>query len=211
MSTDANELPDLQRRALLRRATATLGGLAIAGAAVPFIDSLRPSARATANAAPVDFDASKLVPGGLATVQWRGRPVWVLKRTDEQLRTLAKAAPGLSDPQSKVPQQPTDMNLHLGNGLRAVDPHLLILVGICTHLGCIPGYYPDPGSLGSQWLGGFYCPCHGSKYDLSGRVFSGSPAPVNLPVPPYFMASQALLRIGETRTGGDQNWQPSIW
>ena len=211
MSTDATEPLDLKRRALLVKATATAGGLALCGAAVPFIDSLRPSARATANAAPVDFDVTSVPPGGLATVQWRGRPVWVLKRTDEQLRTLPKVIPELSDPKSKVPQQPSDLNLHLADGVRAVDAHLLVLVGICTHLGCIPGYYPDPGSLGSGWLGGFYCPCHGSKYDLSGRVFSGSPAPLNLPVPPYFMASPTLLRIGETRSGADQNWQPSIW
>jgi ubiquinol-cytochrome c reductase iron-sulfur subunit len=211
MSTDATEPLDLKRRALLVKATATVGGLAICGAAVPFVDSLRPSARATANAAPVDFDVTRVPAGGLATVQWRGRPVWVLKRSDEQLRTLPKVTPELSDPKSKVAQQPSDLNLHLGDGVRAVDPHLLVLVGICTHLGCIPGYYPDPGSLGSRWLGGFYCPCHGSKYDLSGRVFSGSPAPLNLPVPPYFMASATLLRVGETRSGGDQNWQPSIW
>jgi len=211
MSTDATELPDLKRRDLLVKATATVGGLAICGAAVPFLDSLRPSARATANAAPVDFDVSKLTPGALATVQWRGRPIWVLKRTDEQLRTLAKVTRELSDPQSKVPQQPADMNLHLADGVRAVDPHLLVLCGICTHLGCIPGYYPGAGSLGAQWFGGFYCPCHGSKYDLSGRVFSGSPAPLNLPVPPYYMANANVLRIGETQNGGDQNWQPSIW
>jgi ubiquinol-cytochrome c reductase iron-sulfur subunit len=211
MSTPPTELPDLKRRDLLVKATATFGGLAICGAAVPFLDSLRPSARATANAAPVDFDVSKLTPGALATVQWRGRPIWVLKRTDEQLHTLAKVTPELSDPQSKLPQQPPDMNLHLKDGVRAVDPHLLVLCGICTHLGCIPGYYPDAGSLGAQWFGGFYCPCHGSKYDLSGRVFSGSPAPLNLPVPPYYMASATMLRIGETSNGGDQNWQPSIW
>lgn len=211
MSTDAKQPPDLGRRALLAKATATVGGIAIAGAAVPFIDSLRPSARATANAAPVDFDVSKLEPGGLATVQWRGRPVWVLKRTDEQLKTLVKVTPELSDPQSRLPQQPSDMKLSLANGVRAVDPRLLVLVGICTHLGCIPTYYPDPGSLGAQWLGGFYCPCHGSKYDLSGRVFSGSPAPLNLPVPPYYMGNTNILRIGETEGGGDQNWQPSIW
>jgi ubiquinol-cytochrome c reductase iron-sulfur subunit len=211
MSTDATELPDPRRRALLVRATATVGGLAICGAAVPFLDSLRPSARATANAAPVDFDVSRIPPGGLATVQWRGRPIWVLKRTDEQLKTLGKVTRELSDPQSKVPQQPADMDLHLKDGLRALDPHLLVLCGICTHLGCIPGYYPDAGSLGSQWVGGFYCPCHGSKYDLSGRVFSGSPAPLNLPVPPYFMASATVLRVGETKNGGDQNWQPNIW
>ena len=145
MSTDATELPDLKRRELLVKATATVGGLAICGAAVPFLDSLRPSARATANAAPVDFDVSKLTPGALTTVQWRGRPIWVLKRTDEQLRTLAKVTRELSDPQSKVPQQPADMNLHLADGVRAVDPHLLVLCGICTHLGCIPAITPARG------------------------------------------------------------------
>jgi ubiquinol-cytochrome c reductase iron-sulfur subunit len=211
MSTQAKELPDLKRRDLLVKATATVGGAAIAGAAVPFVASLWPSARTQANAAPVNFDLNAVAPGALATAQWRGRPVWILRRTDEQLKSLAKVTPQLSDPRSTVPQQPADMNLHLKDGLRAEDPHLLVVVGICTHLGCIPGYYPDPGSLGAGWLGGFYCPCHGSKYDLSGRVFSGSPAPMNLPVPPYYMASPTTVRIGETRNGGDANWQPSIW
>jgi len=211
MSTQAKQLPDFRRRELLVKATATVGGAAIAGAAVPFVASLWPSARTQAGAAPVNFDLNGLTPGDLATAQWRGRPVWILRRTDEQLKTLEKVTPELSDPQSKVPQQPADMNLHLKDGLRAADPHLLVLVGICTHLGCIPGYYPAPGSLGPGWLGGFYCPCHGSKYDISGRVFSGSPAPMNLPVPPYYLQSPTVVRIGETQNGGDQNWQPGIW
>jgi len=211
MSTDAIQLPDRRRRELLVKATATVGGVALAGAAVPFVASLWPSARTRANGAPVNFDLSPLAPGGLATVQWRGRPVWVLKRSDEQLKTLAKVTPQLSDPQSKVPQQPSDMDLHLKDGARALDPHVFVVVGICTHLGCIPGYYREPGSLGPGWPGGFYCPCHGSKYDISGRVFSGSPAPMNLPVPPYYMASPTVVRIGETKNGGDQNWQPSNW
>ena len=205
------EKPDLRRRALLVRATAAVGGVAVAGAAVPFVASLEPSARATANAAPVDFDASRLQPGELATVKWQGRPVWILRRTEAQLQTLPKVVSQLSDPQSKVPQQPPDMPLHLKEGVRSLEPQLLVLVGICTHLGCIPGYFGDPGSLGAQWPGGFYCPCHGSKYDLSGRVFSGSPAPLNLPVPPYSVRNGALIRVGETQNGGDRNWQPSIW
>jgi ubiquinol-cytochrome c reductase iron-sulfur subunit len=208
---DSKTISDPARRAVLVRATTAVGCAALAGAAVPFVLSLKPSARATANAAPVDFDASRLQPGELATTQWRGRPVWILRRTDEQLRTLAKVAPELSDPKCKTPQQPSDMKLDLANGVRALDPHLLVLVGICTHLGCIPNYFPQPGALGGQWAGGFYCPCHGSKYDLSGRVFSGSPAPLNLPVPPYSVRAPGLVRIGETQSGGDQNWQPAIW
>ena len=207
---DPKPIGDLKRRKLLVRATTAAGGVALAGAAVPFVMTLKPSARATANAAPVDFDASRLAPGALATTRWRGRPVWILHRTDEQLRTLPKVTAELSDPKSKLAQQPPDMNLHLGEGVRAVDAPLLVLVGICTHLGCVPGYFPTPGSLGGPWPGGFYCPCHGSKYDLSGRVFSGSPAPLNLPVPPYFVRG-GRVRIGETQNGGDQNWQPSIW
>lgn len=102
------------------------------------------------------------------------------------------------------------MKLNLAQGVRALRPQTLVLVGICTHLGCIPSYHPEPGSLGPGWPGGFYCPCHGSKYDLSGRVFSGSPAPLNLPVPPYSFTSGGIV-IGETQGGGDQNWQPQIW
>jgi ubiquinol-cytochrome c reductase iron-sulfur subunit len=205
------EPPDLKRRALLVRATAAVGGAAVAGAATPFIASLQPSARATAHAAPVQFDPSHLQPEGIATVQWRSRPIWVVRRTEAQLRTLTRVTAELSDPQSKVSQQPPDMTLHLAEGLRAVQPQLLVLVGLCTHLGCIPRYYPEQGSLGPGWPGGFYCPCHGSKYDMSGRVFSGSPAPLNLPVPPYYLASAEVITIGETRSGGDRDWQPSIW
>ncbi len=183
MGAARTEKPDLKRRAWLTRATAAVGGVAIAGTAIPFIESLEPSARAISNAAPVDFDTGKVAPGTLTTVQWRSRPVWILRRTEEQLSTLSRQS-GLSDPQSKTKQQPADMELHLAQGARALKPELLVLVGICTHLGCIPGYYPAPGSMGPSWKGGFYCPCHGSKYDLSGRVFAGSPAPLNLPVPP---------------------------
>ena len=196
---------------MLVRATAAVGGAAVAGAAVPFVASLEPSARAVAAGAPVEFDLRSLKPGALATVQWRSRPVWVLHRTPQQLGTLQKVAGELSDPNSATAQQPPDMKLDLQDGVRAVRPEYLVLVGICTHLGCIPGYFPAPGSLGGEWPGGFYCPCHGSKYDLSGRVFSGSPAPLNLPVPPYYFINDGTLRIGGVRGGGDQNWQPSIW
>jgi ubiquinol-cytochrome c reductase iron-sulfur subunit len=209
--SDRKPGPDLARRRMLTAATATVGGLAVAGAAVPFIESLEPSARAVASGAPVKFDLGGLKPAELATVQWRSRPVWVLHRTPAQLATLAKVAGQLSDPRSTTAQQPPDMKLDLAQGVRALRPQTLVLVGICTHLGCIPSYHPEPGSLGPGWPGGFYCPCHGSKYDLSGRVFSGSPAPLNLPVPPYAFTSGGGIVVGEVQGGGDQNWQPQIW
>ena len=208
---DRKVRPDLKRRAILLRLTAAAGGAALAGASVPFIESMEPSARATALGAPVDFDPSRLQPGQLATAQWRSRPVWIVHRSQNQLESLKSVTKALSDPQSSTPQQPPDMKLHLDEGLRALRPQYLVLVGICTHLGCIPGYRPEPGSLGTGWPGGFYCPCHGSKYDLSGRVFAGSPAPVNLPVPPYFFRSDGAIVIGEAKGARDQNWRPAIW
>jgi len=172
---------------------------------------MEPSRRTLAAGAPIDVDVSNVNPGTLTTVQWRSRPIWLVHRTADQLRTLTKVAAELSDPRSKTAQQPGNMKLGLEAGVRAVRPEYLVLVGICTHLGCIPGYFPEPGSLGAGWPGGFYCPCHGSKYDISGRVFSGSPAPLNLPVPPYYFTGERRIRIGEVRDGGDQNWQPSVW
>jgi ubiquinol-cytochrome c reductase iron-sulfur subunit len=212
MSADGpNGRPDLKRRAFLTRLAVATGGVAIAGTAWPFIDSLEPSARALAGGAPVDFDLSAMQEGELVTVQWRKKPIWILHRTQQQLQTLGKVASALSDPLSQEPQQPADMKLHLKNGLRAVEPQYCVLAGVCTHLGCTPEYRPTAGSVGPDWLGGFFCPCHGSRYDLSGRVFNGSPAPLNLPVPPYYFKTGHVITIGEVRGGGDQGWQPSIW
>jgi ubiquinol-cytochrome c reductase iron-sulfur subunit len=208
---DPNATPNLKRRVFLTRMTALTGGMAVAGTAWPFIESMEPSARALAGGAPVDVDIGAMQPGELMTVQWRKRPVWILRRTPQQLQTLRSMARALSDPLSETPQQPPDMPLHLKDGLRAVEPEFLIVVGICTHLGCTPQYRPNIGALGADWRGGFYCPCHGSRYDLSGRVLTGSPAPLNLPVPPYYFKTRNVITIGEVRDGGDQNWQPSIW
>lgn len=208
---DGDSAPNLKRRSILTAATAAAGGVALAGASVPFLISLEPSARVVASGAPVDFDAGGLQPGELTTVPWRNRPVWIARRTPEQLQALSAVVAALSDPRSKQPQQPPGMKLELSAGVRALRPEFLVLVGICTHLGCIPSYRPVPGSLGDGWPGGFYCPCHGSKFDLSGRVFAGSPAPLNLPVPPYYFKSDTAIRIGELQDGSEQNWQPVVW
>jgi ubiquinol-cytochrome c reductase iron-sulfur subunit len=202
---------DRTRRKFLTAATTVAGCAALAGAAVPFVASLLPSARALAGGAPVDFDVGTLREGQLATVQWRKKPVWILRRTPGELKELSHDNALLSDPKSHEPQQPPDMTLHLADGLRAVRPEYLVLVGVCTHLGCIPDFRPTPGSVGPDWRGGFYCPCHGSQYDLSGRVMAGSPAPLNLPVPPYYFKGANVIRIGELANGDDLNWHPAIW
>ena len=200
-----------RRRRMLVAATSAVGAAELAAAAVPFVASLLPSARAKAAGAPVRFDVSKLEPGQLATVTWRKKPVWILRRTPKELHTAEHSSLVLSDPKSQTEQQPPGMELHLASGARAVRPEYLVLVGICTHLGCIPDYKPQPGSVDPRWPGGFYCPCHGSMYDLSGRVVAGSPAPLNLPVPPYYYESPNVIRIGELKDGKDQNWQPKTW
>jgi len=200
-----------RRRRRLIAATSAVGAIEVAAATVPFVGSLLPSARAKAAGAPVQVNVSGLEPGKLMTVSWRSKPVWILRRTAAELRKVEHSTLDLSDPMSQVPQQPPGMNLHLDSGVRAVRPDYLVLVGICTHLGCIPEYRPQAGSVGPDWPGGFYCPCHGSKYDLSGRVLAGSPAPINLPVPPYYFESPGLIRIGELKDGSDLNWQPKGW
>jgi len=199
------------KRRMLVAATSALGAVELVAAAVPFVASLLPSARAKAAGAPVSFDVSKLEPGQLATVTWRKKPIWILRRSPKELHTAEHSNLALSDPKSQTEQQPPGMDLHLASGARAVRPEYLVLVGVCTHLGCIPDYRPQAGSVDPHWPGGFYCPCHGSMYDLSGRVVAGSPAPLNLPVPPYYYQSRNVIRIGELRNGADQNWQPKIW
>lgn len=200
------------RRRFLVRATSTMAGVGVAVTAVPFVESLLPSERAKAGGAPVEIDISKLEVGQKMTVLWRSRPIWVIHRSKEELATLPKMVNRVADPYSKVAQQPPDMkNLHLKQGIRAIKPEYLVLVGICTHLGCIPGYKPQPHSIGPNWLGGFLCPCHGSRYDLSGRVLKDFPAPRNLPVPPYYYEKDTLIKVGTTKNGGDLAWQPETW
>lgn len=192
-------VPDPGRRRLTQ-ATAAVGGLAIAGASAPFLVSLAPSERARAQGAPVEADVSHLRLGELGTFEWRGKPVWFLRRTEAMLKRLDTARGELADPDSEVrSQQPQ----YARNPTRSRRPELFVTVALCTHLGCVPSYSPEPGSLQAGWPGGFYCPCHGSKFDLAGRVFRGSPAPTNLVVPPYSFAADNLVVIGadETSTG----------
>ena len=185
---------DLERRRKLVMATSILGGLGVAVATVPFIGSMLPSERAKSAGAPVEADISKLKPGELITVEWQGKPVWILHRTDDMLRQLSKDEQQLSDPESEVPHQPE----YSKNSTRSIKPEYLVLVGICTHLGCVPNFRPEksPADLGNAWRGGFYCPCHGSKYDLAGRVFKGVPAPTNLIIPRHAYLSDFQLIIG---------------
>ncbi len=176
-------------------ATSVVGGAASVGAAVPFVASMLPSERAKAAGAPVEVDLSTIAPGGLAVIEWRGKPVWVIRRTKEMLESLKAAAPRLTDPGSKSSEQPK----YAENEHRSQKPELMVMEGVCTHLGCSPQLKgaDAKAEMGSDWPGGFYCPCHGSKFDLAGRVYRGAPAPTNLTVPPYTFLSENTLLIGE--------------
>lgn len=200
---------DLKRRRFLIAASAVTGGTVVGAAVVPFISSMEPSAAAVAAGAPIEVDISKIKPGEMITVKWRARPIWVLHRTQAQLKELPKLDPRLKDPHSKQPQQIAAC----ANGHRSLKPEYFVCVGICTHLGCIPNYRPQiaPPDLGPNWEGGFFCPCHGSRYDLAGRVLDGSPAPLNLPVPPHYYRNDTTIRVGELKGGGKQNWHPNTW
>ena len=182
-----------EKRNFLIAATAGVGALGAAAVAVPFVGSMLPSERAKAAGAPVEVDVSKIEPGSMITAEWRGKPVWIINRTDEMTAELAKHNDQLSDPNSEVPQQPA----YCKNASRSIKPNLAVVVGICTHLGCSPTEKLHAGGdMGENWTGGFFCPCHGSKFDLAGRVFKGSPAPINLVVPPYQYLSDSTLLIG---------------
>ena len=182
------------RRHFLTVATAVTGGVGIAAAAVPFVASFRPSARAQALGAPVEIDVSKLEPGALVKVEWRGRAIYILHRTRDMLATLERDAALLEDPASVESVQPE----YAQNQHRSIKPAFLVLEGVCTHLGCAPiaRFEVGPADLGADWPGGFFCPCHGSKFDLAGRVFAGVPAPTNLPVPPHRYVSDNRIVIG---------------
>ena len=191
----ATNVADPKRRRLLVRSAAVVGGLGGAALAVPMLGSMSPSARAKAAGAPVEADISKLMAGQLLTVEWRGKPVWVVNRTDETLKRLDTETEKLADPDSEAEQQP----VYAQNSARSIKPEYLVVVGICTHLGCSPSYRPEiaPPDLGEQWDGGFFCPCHGSKFDMSGRVYSGVPAPTNLEIPPYSYIDDRTIIVGE--------------
>jgi ubiquinol-cytochrome c reductase iron-sulfur subunit len=187
---------DLQRRRVLTAATAVIGGAGLVAATIPFISSMQPSARARAAGAPVEVDIAALEPGQRLIVEWRGNPVWVVNRTPEALASLAAVRPRLRDPDSRVEtQQPT----YAQNEHRSIRPEILVVIGICTHLGCSPTYRPDvaPPDLGPDWLGGFFCPCHGSLFDWAARVYAGVPAPTNLVVPPHRYLTETRIQIGE--------------
>ncbi|HEU5443476.1 MAG TPA: ubiquinol-cytochrome c reductase iron-sulfur subunit [Steroidobacteraceae bacterium] len=204
--------PDLDRRRMLTTTTVAVGAVGIGLTAVPFIESLEPSETARALGAPVEIDISKLEPGQMMSASWRRRPVWVLHRTEAQLAELPKLNGQLKDPLSKEAQQP--LNLPDWNPIqRSINPKYLVVVGICTHLGCIPKYRPQVGAadLPAGWPGGFFCPCHGSRYDLAARVMDGSPAPLNLPVPPHYYKSTNTISVGEIADGSEQNWEPDTW
>lgn len=193
---------DRSKRRFLIAATTAVGGVAAAGVAVPFLASWLPSQRAKAAGAPVEVDISKIEPGMIVNVGWRGKPVWVVNRTKEMMDLLVKHDDKLSDPKCEVPQQPE----YCQNAARSRKEHanMLVAVGICTHLGCSPSEKLKAGAdggMGDDWPGGFFCPCHGSRFDLSGRVFKGSPAPINLEIPPYKYLSDSRVLVGDDSKG----------
>jgi ubiquinol-cytochrome c reductase iron-sulfur subunit len=194
-----DEQVDRSRRVFLTAATATTGAIGAAFALVPFIASWMPSERARALGAPTELDLSKLDPGQLVVVVWRKQPIYIVRRTAAMLASLAGHDERLKDPKSEHSEQPS----YAQNVQRARKPEYLVLIGICTHLGCLPKERFEAGmpELGTDWPGGFFCPCHGSRFDLAGRVFDGSPASVNLRVPPYAFSSERTLVIGVDAPG----------
>jgi ubiquinol-cytochrome c reductase iron-sulfur subunit len=181
---------DTSRRKFLTTATVATGAVGAAFVLVPFVSSWKPSERARALGAPTELDLSKLEPGQMTIVTWRKQQIYVVKRTPQMLESLASHDAQLKDPGSEKSEQPA----YAKNAVRAARPDVLVLIGVCTHLGCLPKQRFEPGmaELGADWPGGFFCPCHGSKFDLAGRVFNGSPASVNLRIPPYTIASETL-------------------
>jgi len=190
----ANDVVDHGRRRFLTATTAVVGGAGALCAAIPFIKSWEPSARAKNAGAPVLADISKVEAGQRLTVGWRGQPVWIINRTKALLDTLPQVKDRLKDPESKLEQQPKFAQ----NDVRSLKPEWFVVIGICTHLGCSPDFVPDikPEPFDPEWKGGFFCPCHKSRYDIAGRVFQGVPAPMNLVVPPYQFVNDKQILIG---------------
>ena len=192
----SNQNVNKGRRQFLTVATSVVGAAGVVGVAVPFVSSWAPSAKAKAAGAPVKADISKIEPGQMIIVEWRGKPVYVVRRTQEALDSLGKDGDQLQDPESAESVQPA----YVDSKQRSIKPEFLVLLAVCTHLGCAPKYRPDVGAAdlgaGGSWLGGFFCPCHGSTFDLAGRVFKGVPAPTNLDVPPHSYENERMLVIG---------------
>jgi ubiquinol-cytochrome c reductase iron-sulfur subunit len=193
LKSNKGDLIDEDRRRFLLISTWILGGVGALCAFAPFGLSWLPNTKAKTLPGPVQVDLSHMAPGEQVIVEWRGKPVWIIRRTQEMLDTLSEHRTQLRDPQSLSAQQPP----YAQNEYRSINPEYLVLIGICTHLGCSPKYKPKLGDLDPNWPGGFFCPCHGSTFDLSGRVFKNVPAPINLEVPPYYFLNQHTLVIGE--------------
>ena len=190
----SNDGVNAGRRRFLVAATSVVGAAGAVGAAVPFVGSWFPSAKAKAAGAPVKVNISKIEPGQRIVAEWRGQPVFILNRTGEMLQALPKIDAELADPNSQASVQPE----YVDPEVRSIKPEILVLVGLCTHLGCSPSFRPEvaPADLGAQWVGGYFCPCHGSRYDLAGRVYKSQPAPLNLPVPPHSYESADVIILG---------------
>jgi ubiquinol-cytochrome c reductase iron-sulfur subunit len=183
---------DEQRRAFLIKASAAVGAVGVLATAVPFVASMLPSEDVLEAGAPIKINIGEIKPGQQLTIMWRSKPIWIIRRTPEEIQSLALDDNLLRDPNSDIDQQPQ----YAKNRYRSIKPEILVLVGICTHLGCIPTFRPDPNSIQKGWPGGFYCSCHGSKFDMAGRVFKGVPAPINLEVPSYSFIDDNTLLVG---------------
>jgi ubiquinol-cytochrome c reductase iron-sulfur subunit len=200
------------RRKFLIASAGLLGAGAVGLFADVLVSNMNPGREVAAEGAPIDVDVSKLEPGQLITVEWKKKPIWILHRDKQMLGTLSEKGllERLKDPKSSAPQQPAER--YINGNYRALKPHVFVAVALCTHMQCVPDYRPSPHTVTSWWYGGFHCPCHGSTYDLSARVFEGSPAPMNIPIPPYFWKADTVVRVGEGNSQGlHQNWTPAIW
>ena len=196
-------IDDKGRRRFLIAATTVVGAVGVGFTAVPFILSMQPSAKTQAAGAPVEVDISKIEPGQRLTVEWRGKPIWIVRRTEENLQELESLNNMLRDPNS---EETTQQPQYAQNATRSIKPEYLVVIGICTHLGCSPSYVrkddPQAASIKAGWKGGFFCPCHGSFFDLAGRVYQGVPAPLNLVVPPYTYLSETKIMVGVDQKEG---------
>ena len=193
MSTDT---VNKGKRRFLVASTSVVGAIGAGFVAVPFVSSWMPSERAKNAGAPIEADISRLEEGRMMTVEWQSKPVWIVRRSEKTLADLKSNNAGLRDPASENPDQQPE---YAQNDNRSIKPEILVLVGICTHLGCSPTFRPDiaPADLGENWMGGFFCPCHSSRFDLAGRVFTGVPAPTNLAVPPHYYVSDNVILVGQ--------------
>ncbi|TVP78849.1 ubiquinol-cytochrome c reductase iron-sulfur subunit [Thioalkalivibrio sp.] len=195
----ANQGVDRGRRRFLVAATTVVGGAGVVALALPFVASLQPSARAQAAGAPVEVNVAQIEPGQRISVSWRGRPIWVVRRTPEMLDLLPGIRDRLRDPDSDVATQQPE---YAQNPHRSIDPEILVLIGLCTHLGCSPAFRPEVGALDDDWAGGWFCGCHGSRFDMAGRVYRNMPAALNLEVPPHHYLSDNVIVVGEHAEGG---------